>query len=343
MQETTLCYIEHAGNYLMLLRNKKQNDLNEGKWIGVGGKLEPNETPEQCALREIREETGLTALDLTARGVVHFDSDAWGSEIMHLYTVTRFEGQLTDCDEGELRWIDKSEIFDLHLWDGDRVFLQYLIDGAPYFDMTLHYDKNDNLQTCVVNGCEQELFDIYNEDGTPAHYIATRDFAHLKGLWHITAHIWVARTAPGGGTELLLQLRSQDKDLYPGFYDTSSAGHIAAGEDIFTGAQRELEEELGITAAANELQSLGQLKNTYDNGNYHDREHCHVFLYRGHIADDDIHCQESEVDGVRWLRFEECIRAVETQSFPICIDLQEMALLEKELLAGECSSPCHFL
>ena len=315
----------------MLLRNKKPNDLNEGKWIGVGGHLEAGETPEQCALREIREETGLTALDPTPRGVVHFDSDAWGSEIMYLYTVTRFEGQLTDCDEGELRWIDKNKVFDLHLWDGDRIFLQYLIDGAPYFDMTLHYDQSDRLRECTVNGRESELFDIYHEDGTPAGYIASRDFAHFKGLWHITAHIWVARPTPDGGMELLLQLRSQGKDLYPGFYDTSSAGHIAAGEDIFTGARRELEEELGLTVTDDELHPLGVQKNIYDNGHYHDREHCHVFLYRADIGDSDIRYQESEVDSVMWLGLEEIARAIKTQEFPICIDLRELELLEKEL------------
>lgn len=331
MQETTLCYIEYGGKYLMLLRNKKQNDLNEGKWIGVGGKLEAGETPEQCALREIREETGLIALDLTARGVVRFISDAWGSEMMYLYTVTQFEGELTDCDEGELRWIDKNEVFDLKLWDGDRIFLQFLIEGAPCFDMTLHYDQNDRLQTCAVNGREWELFDIYNEDGTPAGYVASRDFAHWKGLWHITAHIWVARPTPAGDTELLLQLRSKDKDLYPGCYDTSSAGHIAAGEDIVTGARRELAEELGLTVTEDELRPLGVQKNIYDNGNYHDREHCHVFLYRADIADNDIHYQESEVDGVMWLGLEEIARAVETQDFPICIDLREVELLASGL------------
>lgn len=326
MQETTLCYIEKDHQYLMLLRNKKPNDLNEGKWIGVGGKLEEGETPRQCALREIREETGLTALDLTARGVVHFHSEAWGSEEMYLYTVADFQGELTDCDEGQLRWIDKAEVFDLKLWDGDRMFLQYLIDDAPYFDMTLCYDADDRLRQCIVDGHEEELFDIYHEDGSPARYIAGRGFAHLRGLWHITAHIWVVRPAHGT-PELLLQLRSRHKELHPACYDTSSAGHIAAGEELLTGAIRELSEELGLTAAADELQPIGILQSTYDNGDYHDREHCHVFVYRADIADSDIRPQESEVDGVMWLTLDECRRAVQRSEFPNCIDPRELEML----------------
>lgn len=333
MQNTTLCYIENDGKYLMLLRNKKQNDLNEGKWIGVGGKFEAGETAAQCALREIREETGLTALDLIPRGVVHFDSDAWGSELMYLYTVTQYEGTLTDCDEGELRWIDKSDVFDLKLWDGDRIFLKYLLDGAPYFDMTLHYDEHDRLRECTVDGRETELFDIYREDGTPAGYVAARDFAHWRGLWHITAHIWVVRET-AGRPALLLQLRSKDKELHPACYDTSSAGHIAAGEDIVTGARRELSEELGLHAAPCELQFVGRLKNTYDNGDYHDREHCHVFLYRAAIADSDIRPQESEVDGVMWLDFDECIQAIKNNAFPHCIDLRELEMIGEKLSAA---------
>lgn len=133
----------------MLLRNKKQHDPNRGKWIGVGGKLEPGETPEQCARREIREETGLAALRLEPRGVICFHAEGWESEVMYLFTVPAWEGTLTDCDEGELRWVKKSELFGLPLWEGDRLFLRYLLDDAPYFEMTLRY-RGDELYEASV-------------------------------------------------------------------------------------------------------------------------------------------------------------------------------------------------
>ena len=114
--ETTLCYIEHDGAYLMLHRVKKKNDLNEGKWVGVGGHLEPGETPEMCVRREVLEETGLTLTSLRLRGTVDFISDRWVSEVMYLYTADSFTGSLIDCNEGVLKWVPKEEIPTLPQW-----------------------------------------------------------------------------------------------------------------------------------------------------------------------------------------------------------------------------------
>lgn len=139
MKQTTLCYIERNGQYLMLHRTKKENDENHDKWIGIGGHIEPGETPEACILRECREETGLTLLDPAYRGVVHFRSDVWPDEDMHLFTATRFTGEMTDCDEGELAWIDKGALLALTLWEGDRIFLRLLDTRRDFFDLTLNY------------------------------------------------------------------------------------------------------------------------------------------------------------------------------------------------------------
>ncbi len=136
---TTLCYIEKDDCYLMLLRNKKEEDANEGKWIGVGGHFEEGESPEDCVLREVKEETGLTLTDYKLRGIVTFDSDTWGVEDMYLFTATGYTGELIPCNEGELHWIPKSEILDLNLWEGDRLFLQKLFDGECDIRMKLVY------------------------------------------------------------------------------------------------------------------------------------------------------------------------------------------------------------
>lgn len=139
MKNTTLVYLEKNDQYLMLLRNKKDIDENKGKWIGVGGKFEEGESPEDCLLRETYEETGLRLTDYRFRGIVTFVSDEWGTEYMHLFTADGFEGELKECEEGELRWIDKSEVLKLNLWPGDRVFLEMLFQDLPFFTVKLTY------------------------------------------------------------------------------------------------------------------------------------------------------------------------------------------------------------
>ena len=139
MIKTTLCYIEKNSSYLMLHRTKKKNDINEGKWIGIGGKFLPGETSEECLLREAREETGLILTDYEFKGIVTFVSDIYETEEMHLYVCKRFSGNLIQCNEGELKWIDKSEILNLPLWEGDRIFLEYLFENKPFFELRLEY------------------------------------------------------------------------------------------------------------------------------------------------------------------------------------------------------------
>ncbi|MBQ9886588.1 MAG: 8-oxo-dGTP diphosphatase [Lachnospiraceae bacterium] len=137
---TTLCYIEKNDKYLMLHRVKKENDINHDKWIGVGGKFEKDETPEECLLREVKEETGLTLTAYSLRGIITFISDKWETEYMYLYTANEYEGELTGCDEGELVWVPKSELFKLHLWEGDKIFLKLLDDTDCFFSLKLKYE-----------------------------------------------------------------------------------------------------------------------------------------------------------------------------------------------------------
>ena len=137
---TTLCYIEKDGQYLMLHRTKKKKDINKDKWIGVGGHFEPGETPEECLLREVKEETGLTLTHWKFCGIVTFISDEWEKvEYMCLYKADGFTGELSDCDEGTLEWVEKSKVFDLPIWEGDKIFLRLLHTDAPFFSLKLVY------------------------------------------------------------------------------------------------------------------------------------------------------------------------------------------------------------
>ncbi len=137
---STLCYLEKDGQYLMLLRNKKKKDVNEGKWIAPGGKFEEGESPEECVCREVLEETGLTLDHLQLRGVLTFSSAGWENEIIFVFVSDRFRGKLIPCDEGELRWVDKSEVLSLNLWEGDRIFLKLLLEDSPFFSLKLSYE-----------------------------------------------------------------------------------------------------------------------------------------------------------------------------------------------------------
>ena len=150
MKLTTLCYIEKDDCYLMLHRIKKENDLNHDKWIGVGGKFEPDETPEECLLREVREETGLTLTKYRFRGIVTFLSDEWEGEYMHLFTADEYSGELTECKEGDLVWVPKAQIRDLHLWEGDMIFLRLLEEDRSFFSLKLRYEGDKLAETKLV-------------------------------------------------------------------------------------------------------------------------------------------------------------------------------------------------
>lgn len=151
MKNTSLCYIERGREYLMLHRVKKENDENRDKWIGIGGKFEEGESPEECMAREMREETGLTPRAWRYRGIVTFVSDEWGTEYMHLFTCNDFTGTIRECDEGDLEWIDREALLSLPIWEGDKIFLRLLATDAPFFSLKLCY-RGNALVNAVLNG-----------------------------------------------------------------------------------------------------------------------------------------------------------------------------------------------
>ena len=153
IKETSLCYIEDNNRYLMLHRVKKINDMNHDKWLGVGGKLEEGEGPEECMLREVYEETGLRLSSWRYRGIIFFNNDIYESEIMHLFTADSYTGEISDCDEGVLEWVGKEQVTSLPIWEGDKLFFRLLNSSEPFFRLELNY-SGEILMSAFLNGEE---------------------------------------------------------------------------------------------------------------------------------------------------------------------------------------------
>lgn len=157
MRNTTLCHIENDGRYLMLHRTKKENDLNHDKWVGIGGKFEDGESPEECNAREVFEETGFTLNSCRYCGIVTFVSDNWETEYMHIFHSDSFCGQIKECDEGILEWVKISDIYNLPIWEGDRIFLKLIEKKTEFFSLKLVY-AGDRLIEAVLNGEKLQYF-----------------------------------------------------------------------------------------------------------------------------------------------------------------------------------------
>ena len=151
MRNTTLCYVTRGEQVLMLHRVKKKNDINHDKWIGIGGKFLPEESPDECVLREAWEETGLTLTSWRCRGVITFLNAGYDGEYMYLFTADGFEGDMHECNEGDLEWVDREFLYSLPMWEGDKIFLDLLWQDAPFFLLTLRY-RDDVLEEAVLNG-----------------------------------------------------------------------------------------------------------------------------------------------------------------------------------------------
>lgn len=359
---TTLCYIEKDDCYLMLHRVSKENDINKDKWIGVGGHLEADESPEECLLREVKEETGLTLTSFRYRATITFISGDGCTEYMALYTADGFTGEVMTGDEdkgadgeGILEWIPKSEINNLNLWEGDRIFFRLLEDRDDFFSLKLVYNGHGVLTYAAVDGKPMELLDIIEEDGSKTGIVRERNVAHRYGSMHATVHMWVMRRKeknaadaagksssygisandPAGDWEVLLQKRSANKDSNPGCYDISSAGHISAGNEPLPSAVREIGEELGIRAVPEDFLYVGtRIKKSnkeFYGKPFIDNQLSYIYIYKGSVDTDLITLQEEEVESVEWMALDEVIRRLDDPSFPNCIYLEELDKLKAYL------------
>lgn len=216
MVETTLCYIEHEGCYLMLYRNKKDKDFNKGKWIGVGGHVEQGETITECLIREVKEETGLTLTEYTKKGVIDFYSDTWENEVMHLYTATAFSGELAcDCDEGTLKWVPMDEILGLKLWEGDVIFLKKLLANEQDIRLKLRYegDKLVEVKDFMSMDIKKKIVDIAEKLNT--NY-KEQDIFEMGIGEHLPKRAEII--------EILDEIR---RAVFPGYFGTENTSYVS--------------------------------------------------------------------------------------------------------------------
>ena len=328
---TTLCYIEKEGAYLMLHRISKEMDVNKDKWIGIGGHFEENESPEDCLLREVKEETGLTLTSWRFRGLITFMCQGWNTEYMCMYTADQYEGELIPCNEGVLEWVKKEDVLKLNLWEGDKIFFRLMNEEVPFFSLKLSY-QGDRLLEAVLEGRTMELLDIRDETGEITGRVRERGMVHMDGDTHGTAHIWIVREREDGTYDLLLQKRASCKDAYPGCYDISAAGHVQAGEDFLPTALRELEEELGIIASEKELEYVGvhkgYMEEAFNGRMFKNSEYSRVYVYRKPVDIQKLLLQTEEVEAVRWMGLEDCMDAVEEGTLPNCLYVDELELVK---------------
>lgn len=332
---STLCYIEQDGKYLMLHRTVKKNDVNKDKWIGVGGHFEHGESPEECLLREVKEETGYTLTSWRYRGIVTFVYGEDTVEYMSLYTADGFTGNPIECDEGELEWVDKKDIPALELWEGDKIFFRLLDMGREFFSLKLVYDRQDVLRYAALDGAPMELFDEIREDGSRTGVVKERGVVHEDGSLHPTVHTWIVRSNDKSGYDLLLQKRSECKDSNPGCWDISSAGHVEAGHGYLESAIRELKEELGIDALPEQLREVGTRRCGFESEFYgrpfRDNELSMIYIYEEPVNTAELTLQESEVSETAWMDYKECRRKVAGHLFQNCIYEDELDMVGRAL------------
>ena len=342
---STLCHIESNGKYLMLHRTKKEHDVNKDKWIGIGGHFEENESPEECMLREVREETGITLDDYRFRGIVTFVSGGGVTEYMHLFTAVcglNTASPLPECREGVLTWVPVEELWKLNIWEGDKIFFRLMDEEVPFFSLKLVYDGGDTLVSASLNGRPLELFDVIDSEGKKTGVVRERGVAHRDGSRHATVHMWITKRREDGGFDVLLQKRSMNKDSHPGLLDISSAGHIEHGAEPLEAALRELKEELGITASPKDLKPFGTFPIHYE-GVFHgfpflDNELSYEYLYEEPVDISALTLQKEEVESVQWMDLTECIERTKNGSLAGCLYPEELEMLRDALTSGPSGS-----
>lgn len=211
MKVSTVCYLMMDDYYIMMLRNKKEDDPNKDKWIGLGGKCEENESPVECIIREVKEEAGITVNSVKLRGIVTFISEKFETEVMFVYSSDNFTGILKQSDEGTIYKIKKSNILSLNLWEGDRIFVEKLLKNEDFFNVTLKYDSEDRLADSFV--------EVTEEEAVRAKYATIVSMLKEKGL-----HAASMESITGGLIASLITDNEGSSDVFYGGMTTYSTG-----------------------------------------------------------------------------------------------------------------------
>jgi len=333
---TTVGYLQKGEDILMLYRNAKENDINEGKWIGVGGHIENGESPDECFIRETYEETGFKINTCKYRGIITFVYEDKLTEFVSVFTSDDFCGEQKQCDEGKLKWIRKNDIYNLNVWEGDKIFFKLIEDNEEFFSLKLEYTKEDKLKSAKLNGKNMELFDIVDENGNKTGVVQERGVVHRTGMMHRSVHMWIVNKDENGKTKILLQKRSKNKDSHPGCYDISSAGHISAGDEVINSAIREIKEELGIDAKEEDFKYIGNhrgyFKDYFYGKLFFDNSISPVYIYCQKVDIEKLTLQKEEIESVKWFDFDECYELVKTNKIKHCIYLDELDMLKEYIL-----------
>ena len=211
---STLCYIEKDDKYLMLHRTVKENDVNKDKWIGVGGHFEYGESPEECLLREVKEETGYTLTSWAYRGIVTFVYGEDVVEYMSLYTADGFEGEPIDCDEGELEWVEKSKIETLKLWEGDKIFFDLLERDCGFFSLKLVYNIEDILNIIEKFGLQDLLTSTGIDTDVTLNAQGQKFYANVKANYGNNTQFKLGTVIDDGKTKVPLHITFKDNMYY---------------------------------------------------------------------------------------------------------------------------------
>ena len=321
---------EKLGIFCVLDQKEKYQILKET--------MKEGESPEECLRRTVSSKNS-DPFAWKARGILTLVREEKPAEYVFLFRAWQPapEGRKEETDT--VCWSKCDEILQNLAGEEEKICFRLLMEEGPFFSLKVTFDRRNILRSAAVNGKPLELFDILKEDGSPVGIVRERGVAHLDGSLHPTSHIWIVRRNHSSGWDLLLQKRSLSKDSNPGCYDISSAGHVSAGDAYLPAALRELGEELRIRAEEKDLHLAGMRKAYFEDVFYgkpfRDYEISAVYVYDKPVDEKKLVLQESEVEAVKWMDFQECCRKVEHGGMKHCIYMDELEIVERYLKTVE--------
>ena len=325
---------EKLGIFCVLEQKEKYQILKET--------MKKGESPEECLARTVGSENS-APFSWKARGILILVREEKPTEYMFLFSARQTLPEDRKEETDTACWSKCDEILQNLAGEEEKICFRLMMEKRAFFSLKVTFDRRNILRSASVNGKPLELFDILKEDGSLAGIVRERGVVHLDGSLHPTSHIWIVRRNHSSGGDLLLQKRSLSKDSNPGCYDISSAGHVSAGDTYLPAALRELGEELGIRAEEKDLHLAGMRKAYFEDVFYgkpfRDYEISAVYVYDKSVDEKKLVLQESEVEDVKWMDFQECCRRVDHGGMKHCIYMDELEIVGRYLIKNSCTFP----